>query len=315
MDDEERTRLEAIHEEIWKASIAPGFNRSNELAKKRAIGPAPEGLLHFAPASAVANILPKRTLRVSRARSSNDPKELDHGIQLARQELDTAAHDRSEEIFRDELLASFGGRKTDGSEGHHIDPHICCFTEADNANLVAQWAMYGRDGSGFALNFKAKALENKTDTSLGKISYDEEEQSAYLRDLLTLARGTCSQAYDYANERYGGGWGEQSFRLAARAFGGVVALHAATMKAPEFRAEREWRLLHPGMGSVSGVEAKGPILRTHFDVAFEPDDLLSIIVGPVHADVNRPVIWRLLKEGGYSATIETGKVALRTLGV
>jgi hypothetical protein len=91
------------------------------------------------------------------------------------------------------------------------------------------------------------------------------------------------------------------------------------MKGPEFAAEAEWRLIHPGGGVVEGaskigVEARGPILRTYFEIGFEPADLVSVIVGPVHAELNRPVVKRLLEEHGYVATtVETGKVALRTL--
>jgi hypothetical protein len=317
-DEEGKRREEStqIYQDISKATISPAFQRSNELFDARNKEPPPEHLLHFAPAVAVASILPNRTLRVSRARSSNDPKELDHGISVAREEQEKLTKSASDEIFRDELFATLSGRMTDGREAHLMDPHISCFTETDSAHVVAHWAMYGRDGSGFALKFKGKELKKKVDVRLAKVNYDEVSQREHMRELLVLARETSERAGVYAKENHGGAWVDPSVRIAARAFGGVISLHAAAMKAPEFAAEKEWRLVHPGFQSElnRGLEAKGPILRTYFELKFEADDLLSIIVGPVHADLNRPVVWQLLRDFGYAnTTVETGKVALRTL--
>jgi len=112
--------------------------------------------------------------------------------------------------------------------------------------------------------------------------------------------------------------------VASHGFGGVLALIAATMKAKEFEAETEWRLLHAGRSAnekgeeakmAMGAEARGSIIRTYFDVPFDSDDLVSITVGPVHADLNRPVIKRLLEQHGFANTVvDVGTVALRTLG-
>lgn len=315
------------HIEIWDSSIGLGFAESNKLFESKKVEP-PEFLLHFTSAAALVSIIQKRTLRVSRARSSNDPKELDHALDLARDEQTNLIQGPGDEIFRDELFASFRGELADGTERRSLDPHMCCFTEADNAEAVAHWAMYGRDGSGFALKFRSKALDEIENVSLAKICYNEQEQRSRLRDLLMLGRRTSQRAAEYAQPKYGGGWAERSFRIAAHAFGGFISVHAAAMKAPVFAAEKEWRLVHPGVevdekaeghGSKpvavpAFIEAKGPILRTFFEVTFKPDDLAAVVVGPVHGDLNRPVVKRMLEEGGYSNTeVETGKVALRVL--
>jgi hypothetical protein len=311
---EERSR---IYKEVWTERVFAGIERSNHLIGGWKTTTPPERLLHFAPASAVASILPSRTLRISRARSSNDPKELAHGIAIAMEEEEKWPSDEFAIKFREELRASFEGRLTNGIERHTIDPHICCFTETESADLVAHWAMYGRDGSGFALSFKGKALDQIPGVDLVKVRYDEKEQRAHMRELVAIARETSLHAATYALTHYGDLWSIRCFTVAAHFFGGIISLHASMMKAKEFSAENEWRLIYAGPTDTdvkAGIEAKGPILRTHFDVRFEPSALAAIIIGPVHADLNRPVVYRLLKEHDYSETaMETGTIALRTL--
>jgi hypothetical protein len=309
---DERIRFQA---EIWDACIFPGFKRANDLIEK--VEP-PEHLLHFTSAAAITKIIPDGTLRLSRAGSSNDPKELDHGIRIVREELRAAVKVGADDvIFGNELIASFEGTFSDGTQAASmIDPHVCCFTGPDTADLIAHWAMYGRDGAGFALKFKGKALDKTSDVDLVRIDYDETKQRAHMRTLLAIARETSENAAKWALAD-GPAASDRSFRIASHAFGGIFSLHAAMMKAPEFAAENEWRLIHHGIRAKSEpmlVEARGHILRSYVDMKFEPDDLASIVVGPVHADVNRAVLLRLLWRYGYQNTkLTIGKIALRTL--
>jgi hypothetical protein len=203
--DQERQRKEEfsrIHDEIWEARISQGMSRANQLLDTKIPTP-PEYLLHFTSASALASILPNRTLRLSRARASNDPNELSYALGRALKEQEKVSKDQVDKIFQEELLASFEGRPLDGSEHRTMDPHICCFTEAGSADLVAHWAMYGRDGSGFVLKFKAATIGDKKNLGLAKVNYDEEQQRAHLREVLAIGRETsCMQI---KNTEGGGG--------------------------------------------------------------------------------------------------------------
>jgi hypothetical protein len=314
----------AIHNDVWEKAVAPAFKEANGLLIRDR--PAfPDDVLHFTSAAALVSILSNKTLRVSRARASNDPKELDYGIRLIKDELGKSGQDDWDIVFYDEIVASFEGKLTDGKEVRHLDPHICCFTEAETAETVAHWAMYGRDGAGFALKFKAQALDDLKDVGLVQVTYEERHQRDLIRDALKIARQAAQAAFDYATATYGGDfWPKRSFMVASHGFGGVLSLLAATMKAKEFRAETEWRLLHAGRVADAkgqedtklkmGAEAKGSIIRTYFDIPFKADDLVSVTVGPVHADLNRPVVKRLLEHHDFTNTIvEVGTVALRTL--
>jgi hypothetical protein len=313
-----------LHNDIWDKAVTEPFKQANRLLIRDR--PAfPDHVLHFTNAAALVSILSNKMLRVSGARASNDPKELDYGIRIIKDELGKFADGDWDTVFSDEIHASFEGKLTDGKEVRHLDPHICCFTEADTAETVAHWAMYGRDGAGFALKFKAQALEDKKNVGLVKVTYDEAQQRKLIVEALQIARQGAQAAFDYATAMYGDFWPKRSFKVASHGFGGALSLLAATMKAKEFKAETEWRLLHAGRvvgedGKENrkikmGAEAKGSILRTYFDVPFDADDLVSITVGPVHADLNLPVVKRLLEQHDFPRTlVDVGTVALRTLG-
>src|SRR4051812_37968907 len=90
---EHREENSGIYNEIWEATISRGIRRATDLIDAVDVEP-PECLLHFTSASAISQIIPKRTLRLSRARASNDPKELDHGIKIALQEQERASSNR-----------------------------------------------------------------------------------------------------------------------------------------------------------------------------------------------------------------------------
>ena len=105
-------------------------------------------------------------------------------------------------------------------------------------------------------------------------------------------------------------------RPPARALLGLLAVLPACLPAATNDGSGGGGAGGTASGGVSGTGTGGSGARgsSYFDVKFEPDDLLAVIVGPVHADVNRPVIYRLLAEHGYANTrIEVGSVALRTL--
>lgn len=327
-DDEARRKDEhtKIHNEIWSETIWPGIQEANNLVDGNRPPAAPGSLLHFTDAGALLSLLATGNLWVSRALASNDPSELDHGRSIALKEqalvIGKSEVPSRDQIFEEEIRASFDGKLTDGKIKQLFDPHICCFTTEDNADVVAHWAMYGRDGSGFALRFKGKALDNMVsqNATLVPVVYDEAKQGEHMRALLGIARASCFKAFEYAH-KYGGSeyWPARSYKIAGQAFGNVITLHAATMKAPSFAAEKEWRLLHVGIEKKGGpqlmkADARGAIIRTYFEAKFVPDDLEAVIVGPVHAGPNLPVVRRLLEKYGYTNTkVETGKVALRTL--
>ena len=85
--DQEDLRREhsRIHAEIWKETIWPGMQEANQLIDRNK-PTVPASLLHFTDANALVSVLSSRKLWVSRAFSSNDPSELDHGRAIALKE-------------------------------------------------------------------------------------------------------------------------------------------------------------------------------------------------------------------------------------
>ena len=151
--------LKEIHADVWNNTIAPAV--TSEMERIRDAGcDVPAHLLHFTSAQALVQILQTRKLRLSRARSSNDPGELEYGLGLARIEAKTVLDPTMQwdDSLLADLLAVLAGRVGDGSSRPLPDPHICCFSQPECEMGVEHWSLYGRGGAGFALVFEGRSL-------------------------------------------------------------------------------------------------------------------------------------------------------------
>jgi hypothetical protein len=131
-----------------------------------------------------------------------------------------------------------------------------------------------------------------------------------------LAIDTCTAAAQYGADNYSRQGLEMIFALrAAQAMGRIIASHTVTMKGPEFKAEKEWRLVNLGLlDKFDGSIAAGSILRTYYEFPFDPDVLETVFVGRSQAKVNMEVAEKLLEELGFTKTsVKVGKVELRPL--
>ncbi len=306
---------------MWAQVVSPVFERMNNLIEK---GAPPEHLVHFTDAAGFLGITKDKKLRLGRALSSNDPKELKHGIRLARAEI--IRRTKGEKTLADlgqEMLLSLEGKRSDGTRGLQMDPHICCFTSDDSVRRIGHWAMYGRNGAGFALRFRAEELADgpagaikPLKGSFAKVVYKLSEQKTRTEDLVQLAIEKCTEAGQYAADNYSGRDWEVPFAFqAAHAMGSIMVAHAATMKGPEFTAEKEWRLVNLGLvDKIDGSVPAGPLLRTFYEFPFDAEVLETVCVGRAQAEINRQVAARLLNERGFDKTkLERGKVELRAL--
>jgi hypothetical protein len=312
----------AIYDDVWDNAVSPAIEESMKELRdlKRDV---PERLLHFTSAAAVVPIIEKRTLRLTRAMASNDPEETAYGLNLARGLARELLNPNVSEdaAMGKELFASFAGRMVNGSKQPLPDPHICCFSRPEAESQAANWALYGRGGSGFALVFDGHALADTKRVDLVPVLYDAGEQQARLRALITLARDTCAAARQRAVP-YGSDYIERSHRVVAHAFGAVIAVHAATMKRDAFAFEKEWRfLVHhvpidiPEVESPKyGVEAVGPIIRSYYEVHFAPTALKEIIVGQTHAKLSVPVVESMLRQYGFGddVAVRVESITLRS---
>ncbi len=315
--------LREVFNEVWHNTTEPAL--TNALKRIKDAGTdVPGQLLHFTSAHALVQILRTGKLRLSRARSSNDPRELEYGLGLARDEARTMLDRKMkwDDILLFELFASLAGRVRDGSLDPLPDPHVCCFSQPECEMGVEHWSLYGRGGAGFAFVFDGPSLAANKSADLVRVTYDVNVQKAQFSSLIEAARETCAAARNRTAAVGALDEIEKAHRAAAHAFGGVAAVHAATMKREMFKFEKEWRLMVawkpikiPDRDTPLeySVEAVGPVLRSFYELPFDPKTLKAIVVGPQHADVNRPVVEALLNQYDYeNVEVRVGSVSLRT---
>ncbi len=196
----------AAWNETWKAVVSPALQTVNELIDKEE---PPEYLVHFTDAGGFLGITDGKKLRLGRALASNDPKELKHGIRLARAEI--IRRTKADPAFVDlgrEMLLSLKGKRSDGGEAFPIDPHVCCFTSEDSVRRIGHWAMYGRNGAGFALRFHTEDLADgpggltQPKGAFAKVMYKPAQQRVRTALLVQLALDKCTEAGRYVINNY-----------------------------------------------------------------------------------------------------------------
>jgi len=309
-----------VWDEVWEQVVTPAINETMRPFRD-AKAEVPSRLLHFTSASALLSILKSRTLRLTRALSSNDPEETAYGLSLARplarEVLD--ARNQWDAMLGQQLFDSFAGRMF-GSKHALPDPHVCCFSRPDVEHQAETWALYGRTGSGFALVFDGQELANTRLTDLVPVLYDAKTQQEHLRALIGKAQTTCAAARELARP-YGTDLVAKIHLFVAHAFGSLIAVHAATMKRDAFQFEKEWRFLVHSLpvepedveSLAYGVEAIGPIVRSYYEAPFKPTALKEIVVGKTHASLNLPVVEAMRSKFQLEhVDVREGNIALRT---
>lgn len=108
------------------------------------------------------SILQRKRLRLSTIRTSNDPLEVNYGIDLARRSVrGRKKRDDFDRVYKDIVLMALRGELPDGTEKRLPSPHVCCFSTAESETKIEHWALYGRGGSGFGLVFDGPALSSR----------------------------------------------------------------------------------------------------------------------------------------------------------
>ena len=117
-----------------------------------------------------------------------------------------------------------------------------------------QWRAYGRGEGGFSIGFDPAALCAKanTNTLIVPVSYDRNQQTALVQEMLSWAlteySSNASKLADALRDEYRRNWGHL--------FLWRVAAIAPLMKNPDFSEEEEWRIIH--------------LLQSKLDVKFVP---------------------------------------------
>jgi hypothetical protein len=311
--------------EVWDETTGRAIRAANAPMTKEQRPAPPPRMLHFTSATGLEAIVRTGSLRLSRARASNDPMELEHGLRIGRRIIrDLAAEGEVEEVFKRAFHAGTRDGKFFNRERRVPEPHVACFAASAGEDdpieeSLAQWAMYGRNGAGFMLVFDGQALSDLDLVDFVPITYQPDEQRRRLEAVVQIAKDATIRAYNLAMSREDERLAQYMVVASAHAFGTVLSMHAAAMKERRHVIENEWRLMvqytqgEPiGPQLEFGFEASGPVLRSYYVRPFPKEALRAVVVGAKHYHLNEFTVSALLDKYDYKDTkVIEGKVNIR----
>lgn len=199
------------------------------------IPPENQKIYHYTDLGALSSIVSGHDLWLTNSQYSNDEDESRHGYEIAAEVIGKRLRKAKRARPRDqaeidyiEALASLV--KANPAQGFYI----CCFCEEDN--LLSQWRSYGANGTGVSIAFDPMEFIRITgaDMPMGlmrlwKVFYDRKQQSKIVLRAIEFT-WEVRQPPDST---------EQLARRAADA----IQFFIPTFKNPDFREERERRLI------------------------------------------------------------------------
>ena len=168
----------------FDASLKPAVARSSA---------RPARLLHFTDTEGLLGIVCDRRTRIARARNSNDSMEIQHGLDLATRAIAKRSESGDVTPAAAVLLTEarkltefgYGQRYEDGLPV--LDAHVACFADGDRStsDSLLHWALYGRAGRGFAIEFDTAQLKVGGERAdLFKVEYDPRVQVAEVEGVI-----------------------------------------------------------------------------------------------------------------------------------
>lgn len=199
----------------------------------------PFPLYHYTSAEGLTGILSTRSLWLTDLRYMNDLSELQYSRSLFLKQIEdflklTSIND-VQRIFLDNISHLF--------RDPNLYPSMYSASFCEDGNLLSQWRAYRGRGGGYAIGidfFLTLRLLDKP-CVLRKVVYDTEQQKKLIdkaiRSFLEFIEQFGSDIKEAKDQR----------DLATQmrdAFIGAVSDFMYTFKHPDFREEREWRLVH-----------------------------------------------------------------------
>ncbi len=239
--ESEEPRLDAAY---FQALLAPLSRRFDGLQ-------FPLSLFHYTDSAGLLGIVDGKALWATHILFLNDEGELRHAAALV-SELYASELERQPPSSEDPanwLVRDFLHRVRYLNETRWAvdNIYVACFCETDD--LLSQWRGYGDHGGGFSLGFRpelllqtARAAMPESEISLGSVVYDQNEQSARLKNIYESVRASLIQnASDKSPSQL-----DQVAAVHARAFMREAFRYAPFFKQKTFGEEREWRIVIEG---------------------------------------------------------------------
>lgn len=298
LTDQEQIRLNDLVQ-----SIVSGWARSH--------AQIPEVLYHYTSADGLIGILTSKSIWLTDLRYMNDLSELQYSRQLVEKRLAM----RLETGELGEIQQEFLKRIRSSFDPFHFDNSVYAASFCEEGNLLSQWRAYRGRGGGYAIGFDFFHLLRLLNRPcvLRRVVYDEKEQirridSVINEFLAVLHAETEARGIPEVTESF--------LPALCGAFSSVIGEFLFSFKHPDFREEREWRLVHfanvnpthnrnselPRVRSYEGniipyfpVDLENAVALSRDNTYGYPFPIVDLMIGPtINADLNRDSIKLLL---------------------
>jgi hypothetical protein len=263
--------------------------------------PRPENVYHYTSLTAMRGILGAKSIWATDVRYTNDLSEGNYAWTV----LVEALRER-EDLLSAALLENFegfGGLPGFGTEWFR---YAVCFCRAKD--LLSQWRSYTPAGAGVALEtpFGALVPYSGVEFALIRLLYDPEEQVHMVHRMLNHAVALWQDSPPQSQPE-------------ADAFLGAVGYELIEImlrfKHPDFSAEQEWRVLLLNRAEEHALlphHERGGQEVPYAEIAFRPEYLQSVIIGPGPHSVGDAKVRAVLEEFGLGhVRIERSAIPLR----
>jgi hypothetical protein len=198
----------------------------------------PEVLYHYTSSEGLIGILSSRAFWLTDLRYVNDSSELQYARDLAKVRFEARATQPNLTNIQNEFLR----RAIPTLDPFEQGPSVFATSFCEDGNLLSQWRAYRGLGGGYAIGidfFHTLRLMSKK-CVLRRVVYDEARQQQLLDDLIDRFLLMIAGAYGDASVEAA----EEFLPAACKVFSATVGEFLFALKHPDFREEREWRLVH-----------------------------------------------------------------------
>jgi hypothetical protein len=289
--------------------------------------PLPESIFHYTNDVGLHGILGSGKIWLTDMAHLNDPSELQHGVDIAFEELKIAASTETEwvQTYVDQIVSIFKENAASISRSF-----VCCFS--DCGDELSQWRAYADNARGYAIAFDGEELEKAFanevigKTGIGRqafpVSYDESALRSLHRGAIRHVLPEIVQS-PIADEA---GVDEDEYFRFLSSLASMMAssffLFSTRYKHPAYKTESEYRfhemLLQPENSPrvMHRVRRNSLVPYCEFDWRRNaPTSLKKIVVGPA-ADRDKSIAFvkEILQANGYGdIEIEVSKIPYRAV--
>lgn len=223
--------VDALAELMLNRTLCPALS----VAEQHSAAPPPERLYHFTSAAGLLGMAASKAIWASLSSSLNDASELTYAHDLALQIADSLVTD-----VHHDLTSRFAKALRKSLDMQPLPPitlRVFVASFCESADASSQWLHYGRNGMGFALEFRSRELIARP-FFLMRVSYAVDEQRRLISEILRRVDMSISEVCATLGVAPNDGVYTLAAHMAAL---GLQAL-APALKSPAFESEREWRL-------------------------------------------------------------------------